>query len=123
MAGVEDNHGFVDAAVGLPESVRVPPTHTALLPVTVGFALTVIVTVTEQPLLFVYVIVLVPAVSAEINPAFVIVATEVLLEVQGLLDAAVPEPVSCSVNPTQTDVFPDIVGFANTVIGVTNKQP
>ncbi len=123
FAGVEDTQGLLVAAVGLPVSVTVPPTQTALFPDTVGFEFTVIVIVTEQPLLLVQVTIVVPAETAVTKPVFEIVATEVLLDDQALLDAAVPEPVSCNVNPTQTDVFPVIVGLANTVTGVNTEQP
>jgi len=67
--------------------------------------------------------VVVPAETAVINPEPEIVATDVLLETHGLLDAAVPEPVSCNVSPTQTELPPVIVGLANTVTGVTTEHP
>ena len=86
--------GALDAAVALPVNWIVAPTQTALTPVIIGTAFTVIVVVTEQPLLFVYVIVVVPADKAVINPALEIVATEVLLDSQGLVLDAVPLPVN-----------------------------
>ncbi len=50
---LEDVHGF--AAAGVPDPVNevVDPTQTVNVPVIVGCALTVIVTVLEHPLLFV----------------------------------------------------------------------
>lgn len=69
------------------------PTQTLLFPVIVGFVLTVMVCVIEHPKLLVYVIVVVPALIAVTNPIFETLATKVLLEVQELLVAAVPEPV------------------------------
>ena len=69
------------------------PTQTLLFPVIVGFVLTVMVCVIEHPKLLVYVIVVVPGLIAVTNPIFETLATKVLLEVQELLVAAVPEPV------------------------------
>ena len=46
-------HGVVVAAVTLPVNCMDEPTQTTLGPVIVGTGLTVIVVVTEQPLLFV----------------------------------------------------------------------
>lgn len=59
----------------------------------VGFD-TLTVTVVEQPVFAVYVIVVVPKEIAVTNPVFDIVANAGLLEVHGLLAAAVPDPVS-----------------------------
>lgn len=67
--------------------------------------------------------VVVPAEIAVTNPVFEIVATDVLLDIHGLLDAAVTDPVNCEVKPTQIDVFPDIVGFELTVMFVVALQP
>jgi hypothetical protein len=50
---LDDVHGFTAAAVPDPVSVVVEPTQTFNVPVIVGCALTVIVTVLEHPLLFV----------------------------------------------------------------------
>jgi hypothetical protein len=90
----ELTQGEVVAAVTLPVNWMVDPTHTALGPVIVGTALTVIVVVIEQPLLFVYVIVVDPAANAVTNPVLEIVAVDVLLETQGVVVAAVPLPVN-----------------------------
>ena len=43
-------------------------------------------------------------------PVLEIVATPVLFDVQGLLIAAVPEPVNCAVAFTHTVFSPEIVG-------------
>jgi hypothetical protein len=53
MDALADTHGPEVAAVTLPVNCVVAPAQMVLFPVTAGFALTVIVTVTEQPLLFV----------------------------------------------------------------------
>ncbi len=50
---LEDVHGFAAAGVPDPVNVVVDPTQTVSVPVTVGCALTVIVTVLLHPLLFV----------------------------------------------------------------------
>jgi hypothetical protein len=49
----EDVHGLAAAGVPDPVKVVVEPTHTVVVPVIVGCALTVIVTVLEHPLLLV----------------------------------------------------------------------
>ena len=90
----ELTQGEVVAAVTLPVNWIDAPTQTALGPVMVGTALTVIVVVIEQPLLFVYVIVVDPAANAVTNPVLEIVAVDVLLEIQGVVVAAVPLPVN-----------------------------
>ena len=90
----ELTQGEVVAAVTLPVNCIDAPTQTALGPVIVGTALTVIVVVIEQPLLFVYVIVVDPAANAVTNPVLEIVAVDVLLETQGVVVAAVPLPVN-----------------------------
>ena len=85
--------------------------------------MTVIVEVSEQLLLFVYVMLVVPAVSPVICQVFDIVATAVLEEAQAFRDAAVPLPVSCNVLLTQSAATPEIVGLANTVTGTTTAHP
>ena len=72
--------------------------------------------VTVQPLLFVYVIVAVPAATPVTTP-FNTVAIDVLLEDQGVVALAVPDPVNVTSEPihTLTDVDGLIVGGANTV--------
>jgi hypothetical protein len=50
---LEDVHGLAAAGVPDPVNVVVDPTQTVKVPVMVGCALTVIVVVLEQPLLFV----------------------------------------------------------------------
>lgn len=52
----------------------------------------------------------VPLVIPVTTPALLIVATAVLEEVQGLVAAGVPEPVSVMVEPTQTLAGPVMVG-------------
>jgi hypothetical protein len=45
----EEIQGLETAGVAVPVSVILPPTHTVLFPLIVGFALTVTVAVLEQP--------------------------------------------------------------------------
>jgi len=49
FGGEEEIHGVEAAGVAVPVSVILPPTHTVLFPLIVGFALTVTVAVLEQP--------------------------------------------------------------------------
>ena len=57
----------------------------------------------------------VPAAIPVTTPALVIVATEVLLDTHGVVEAAVADPVNVVVEPTQTLVVPVMVGKAFTV--------
>ena len=63
-----------------------------------------------------YVIIVVPGLTAVTTPPLLIVATAVLDEVHGVVAAGVPDPVKLIVNPSQTEVGPVIVGCAVTVI-------
>lgn len=78
----------------------------------VGKELIAIFLVFEQPLLLVYVIIAVPALTPLRKPDEVIPATEELLVVQGELEAAVPDPVNVVVLPIQTSAEPVIDGKA-----------
>jgi hypothetical protein len=57
------------------------------------------------------------------KPALVIVALGVAEEIQGLEAAGVAVPVSVILPPTQTVLFPLIVGFALTVTVAVLEQP
>ncbi len=65
----------------------------------------------------------VPAVTAVTNPVLLIVATEVVEEVQGVVVAGVPVPVSCVVSPAHTVKVPVITGRAFTVTTTVFSQP
>lgn len=56
--------------------------------------------------------VVVPAATPVTTPRLEIVATAVLDDIQAFETAAVPLPVRVSVLPTQSEVFPVIVGLA-----------
>ena len=94
-----------------------PPEQTAEIGLKVGARglVTFMVVVAVQPLLLVNVIVLVPKLTAVTRPVFDTVATAALLEVHALFAAAVPVPVSWEVVFGQITVFPDKVGFGETV--------
>jgi hypothetical protein len=82
-----------------------------------GAALTVKVASEEQPLLLVKVIVVVPEDNGVTTPVLLTVAIAVLLEVHGLLVAAVPVALKLTVlPPAMPDNVPEITGFAYTVI-------
>ena len=59
---------------------------------------------------------MVPADTPVTSPEFETVATAVLLEVHGLVVAAVPFPVNCKFALAQTGASPEIVGSGFTVI-------
>jgi hypothetical protein len=64
-----------------------------------------------------------PGFTAVTNPPLFTVATDVFDEVQGLLAAGVPEPVSVVVELSQIVVGPVIVGWALTVTVTELEQP
>ena len=104
-------------ADAVPDPVRVVEalTQAEAVPEMVGSALMVTVCVAEQPLLSVYVIIEVPAVTPVTTPEAVTVATEVVADVQGLEAAAVPDPVKVVDALTQAEAVPEMVGSAFTV--------
>jgi hypothetical protein len=75
-------------------------------------------------LLFVYVIVVLPAATPVTTPLDT-VAIEVLLEAQGVVAFAVPEPVNVTSSPIHTETAVDglIVGGANTVTVTWSLTP
>ena len=76
-----------------------------------------------QPPLLVYVIILVPAETPVTSPVLVTVATVVVVEVHGLVVAAVPEPASWVVDTAHTVSVPLIVGTALTVTVAVDLHP
>jgi hypothetical protein len=91
--------------------------------VTVGVAITVKVDVVKQPLLSVYVIVVVPELTGETTPEL-IVATDILLDVHGLKFAAVPLPDNVVVElPVQTEGVPEMVGIGLTTTEYVTGRP
>lgn len=97
--------------------VILPPAQTAEIGLKVGAMglVTFKVVVAVQPLLLVKVIVLVPKLTAVTSPVFEIVAIAVLLEVQALEAAGLAFAANCEVVFGQITVFPDKVGFGETV--------
>jgi hypothetical protein len=65
----------------------------------------------------------VPADAPVITPEDVMLATALLLVAHGVVVAAVPEPVSVLVAPTQTSAEPEMVGRALMVMVSVLKQP
>ena len=64
-----------------------------------------------------------PAEIAVSNPLVVIVATPVLLDIQGVLRAAVALPVNCEMLLTQSVKLPDMLGLAFTCTGTLAEHP
>jgi hypothetical protein len=104
---------LVDAA----GKVILPPEQTAEIGLKVGATgfVTLTVAVAEQPLLLVNVIVLVPKLTAVTRPVFEMVATAALLVVHALEAAGLAFADNCEVVFGQITVFPDKVGFGETV--------
>ena len=65
----------------------------------------------------------VPGLTPVTTPALVTVATPVFEEVQGVVTAGVPEPISVIVAALQTAVGPLIVGCALTVMVTVLEHP
>jgi hypothetical protein len=103
----------------------VPPAQTdcGAPALAVGAAFTVTVAVILQPLLFVYVIMVVPPATPVTTPALDTVATVGVAETQGLVAAGVPDPVKVVVEPEQTVSVPVIVGKVFTVTVAVILQP
>ncbi len=93
------------------------------MPVIVGKAFTVTVAVMTQPLLFVYVITLVPAETPVTSPVLETVATPVFPDTHGLEAEGDADPVNCLVKPSQTVNVPLIAGKAFTVTVAVITQP
>ena len=119
---VPEVQGLEAAAVPDPVNVVVAPIHADAVPEMVGNALMVTVCVAEQPLLSVYVMTEVPAATPETTPPET-VATEVVAEVQGFEEAAVPEPDRVVVAPIHALAVPVIVGKALIVTVCDAEQP
>ena len=103
--------------VELAGKVRVPPEQIAAIGLKAGAVglVTLMVVVAVQPLLLVKVIVLAPKLSAVTRPVFETVAIAVLLEVHAFKAAGLAFAVNCEVVFGQITVFPDKVGFGETV--------
>jgi hypothetical protein len=76
----------------------------------------VTVAVILHPLLFVYVMTDVPALTPVTSPVLLIVATAVDADDHGVVASAVAEPDNCVVLPTQAFNVPEIVGNGLTVM-------
>lgn len=76
-----------------------------------------------QPLLFLYVIVVVPAAILDTSPVLFTVAVAGFEDIHGELVLAVPEPVNCEVVPIHPFDGPDIVGRLFTVNVIFIVQP
>jgi hypothetical protein len=93
---------------------KAPPEQIGLMALKVGVVglVTLMLTVVEHPVFAVYVIVLVPKLTAVTSPVLDTVAMAVLLEVHA---AAVPEPVSWEVVLGHKTVLPVTFGMGFTV--------
>ena len=76
-----------------------------------------------HPPILVKVITLVPAAIPVTSPVALTVATVAVAETHGEVVAAMPEPVSCVVDPGQTFSFPEIVGMAYPVTVAVAVHP
>ena len=115
----EEIQGAVAFAVPLPVNCVVAPKQALKVPVIVGVAFIVTVSVTTQPVSLVYVISAVPLVTPDTNPVPSTVATAVSEETHGDVALAVPSPVNCVVSPSQALYVPVIVGTVTATVTVT----
>ena len=78
-------------------------------------SITRIVAVFEQPLVLVYVIVVVPPPWAVTTPVEEMLATAVFDDAHGVVSSGVPEPVNCMLEPPTVMFWtPEIVGISDT---------
>jgi hypothetical protein len=98
---------------GVAVNVTLPSSHTSVtVEVIDGAAVTVNVTVSVHPLVFVKVISVVPEASGVTSPEALIVATDVVLEFHPFVPNAVPLAERVTDDPPAVAVkVPDIVGF------------
>ena len=110
---------------GVAVNVILPSSHTSVtVEVIDGAAVTVNVTVSSHPLIFVKVISVVPAAPGVTSPEALIVATEVALEFHPFVPNAVPLAESVTDEPPAVAVrVPEIIGFAWTVTEYVSVQP
>ena len=111
--------------VEVPGKLITPPEHTAAIGLKIGAVglVTFTVAVAKHPVEAVYVMVVVPKLTADTNPVFETVAIPALVEDHALFPAGAPEPVSCEVVLGQITVFPVTVGLAFMVIACVAVHP
>ena len=109
----EESHGVVELAVPLPVNCVVVAIQADKVPVIIGEAYIVTVSVAVQPLVSVYVISDVPLVNPLTNPVLSTVATVLSEEAHGIIALAVLLPVNCVLAPVHADKVPvnDVVGL------------
>jgi hypothetical protein len=78
---------------------------------------------TVQPLLFLYLIVVVPAAILDTSPVLLTVAVAGFDDIHGAVVLAVPEPDNCVVVPIHPFDGPNIVGRLSTVNVTFTVQP
>ena len=90
----DDVHAVVEDGFVVALKLTFDPTQIDDDPLITGNGFTITVLVLTQPLLFVYDMIVEPSETADTNPPFVTVAIAVVDETQGLVVAAVGEPLS-----------------------------
>ena len=113
--GVAEAHGVVPSGEADPVNVVVNPTQTLNVPVIVGNALTVIVAVCVQPILFVKVITLVPAEIPVTKPVLSTIAIPGVFDTHGEAAAGVSIEFNGVVELTHTFKFPVIADALQSV--------
>lgn len=120
---LEEVQGVVTEGVPDPVKVKEAPTQTPVPPVILCRAFTWMLMVLRQPLLSVYVMVVLPADKPVTTPVLLMVATVVLEEVHGLTVAGVPEPLKVMLLPAQSEAGPVMVGVGSMVMVTVFTQP
>ena len=123
MAGFDEVQGVVADGVPEPVNVTVAPSHKLEAPVIVGKATTVTSWVIGHPVLSVYVILAVPPAIPVTVPVALTVAIAGASDVQALVAAGVPDPMSVLVLPSHKVNVPLIVGAGLTVTACVVVQP
>jgi hypothetical protein len=119
----EEDHGVVVNGFVVALKLTFDPTQIEDDPVITGNGFTITVTFLIQPLVFVYVIILVPNDEVVTNPPALTAATLVVAETHGFVVAAVALPVSWLVLFKQIIVSPVMVGNGFTVNVTSFLQP
>jgi hypothetical protein len=122
MLVVEETQGEVLAAVPEPTSLDVEPFVVLKTPVIIAEE-TVNVFETEHPAEFLYVMVVVPADKQDTKPELETVATNGFEDIQGSIEAFVPDPVNATLDSEQPLNVPEIVGKATIVINLDIEHP
>lgn len=123
IKGFEDIHGFTKAGASALDNCDVKLIQTLLVPIIVGSAFTVMVSISVHPFKPVKVIVVVPAEIPVTIPLSLTVAIKGSEDIHGFTIAAAEVVDKVEVAPTQTFSIPVIIGKGLMVMALVSMQP